>query len=101
MIKAVLIKLIGEDPNAHGMFDETYTSVERIRAAEIPTSGARSAYEAMSHGLHPKITFRLTLAEDYQDERQLIWDGVRYQITDTVLNGDGIDLICERWTGDV
>lgn len=100
MVKAVSIILIGEDPNAHGMFD-TYTPIERPRMAEIPTSTARSAYQALSMGLHPKITFRLAIAEDYQDERQLLYDGVRYQITDTVLNGDGIDLICERWTGDV
>lgn len=100
MVREVTIDLIAEDPTSHGAF-ETYTPVTHRRMAEIPGGNVKAAYQALSMGLHPKITFRLTLAEDYDNERQLIWNNVKYQITDAVLNGDGIDLICERWTGDV
>ena len=100
MIRADVITLIGESPASHGLYD-TYTAVERQVFAERRSVGMREAYTAASVGLHPEIVFRLELAEDYQGERRLTWNNTSYKIVRTYLDGDGIELVCERWTGDV
>lgn len=100
MVRADVITLIGENPSSHGLLDD-YTPVPRQVFAEKRSVGMREAYEALSLGLHPEIVFHLELSEDYQQERQLIWNDERYRIIRSYISGDGIELICERWTGDV
>ncbi len=100
MIRADVITLVGETPSSHGMYD-TFTANERQVFAERRSVGMREAYQALSVGLHPEIVFRLEIAEDYQNERRLVWNETAYKVVRTYLNGDGIELVCERWTGDV
>ena len=40
------------------------------------------------------------LCDDYGGEKIVIWNGDRYRVVRTWLQGDGIDLTCERATND-
>lgn len=100
MIRAEEIQLISKAPSTGGIFDERETTLRTVMA-EARSIGMREMYTAMSQGLNPSITFTLTLAQDYNDERELLWNGKRYKIIRTYVNGDGIELTCERVTDDV
>ena len=100
MVRADVITLVGEDPTSHGLYD-TFTPLERQVYAERRSVGMKEAYQAISVGLHPEIVFHLELAEDYQNERRLVWNNTPYRIVRTYVNADGIELVCERWSGDV
>ena len=100
MMRADVITLVSEDPSSHGVY-ETYTPTNTEVFAEVRSVGMRESYEALSIGLHPEIVFRLSVADDYDDQRQVIWNNVTYKVIRTYVSGDGIELTCERWTGDV
>ena len=100
MMRADVITLVSEDPSSHGVY-ETYTPTNTEVFAEVRSVGMRESYEALSIGLHPEIVFRLSVADDYDDQRQVIWNNVTYKVIRTYVSGDGIELTCERMTGDV
>ena len=100
MIRATVIELIGEDPREHGLYDK-YEPVRRKVFAEVRSVGMSESYEARALGLMPELRFTLELAEDYKDERQLIYNGNRYKVLRTYMAGDGIELTCERMNGNV
>ena len=100
MYRADVIKLIAEDPQAHGMFED-YTPTKRQVFCEVKSVGMTEAYTAMSEGLHPTLRFMLRVAEDYEDEGFLEYKGEQYRIVRTYMSGDGIELYAERVTGDV
>lgn len=100
MVRADVITLLKDTPTAHGIFD-TVPRIEREVMCEVGSVGMRETYQAMSQGLSPSIVFKLALAEDYCEERKAIFHGVEYRIVRTYLTGDGIELTCERVTGDV
>lgn len=100
MIRADVITLIKEDPTAHGAFD-TPALIMREVMCTVASVGMNETYTAMSQGLSPQYRFILALAEDYENERRLIFHGEHYRIIRTYINGDGIELTAERVTGDV
>lgn len=100
MMRADVITLVQEDPSSHGVFDE-YDPVNTEVFAEVRSVGMRESYEALSIGLHPEIVFKLAIDADYDGQRQVIWNNVTYKVIRTYVSGDGIELTCERWTGDV
>ena len=100
MSRPDVVTLVGESPASHGIYD-TFTAVERKVFVDRRSVGMREAYTAASVGLHPEVVFRLALAEDHKNERRLTWNSTSYKIVRTYLDGDGIELVCERWTGDV
>lgn len=100
MYRAATITLIAEDPEAHGMFD-SYTPSGREVPCTYGGVSASEAYTAGSLGLKPVYRFKLRIAEDYEDEGRLIYNGELYQITRTYPTGDGIEIYAERMTGDV
>ena len=100
MIRADMITLVGEDPRAHGLYD-SYTPENTQVFAEVRSVGMRESYAAQSLGLAPELVFYLQLAEDYHDERQLVYKDITYKVVRTYLSGDGIELVCERMTGNV
>ena len=101
MVRASAITLIGEDPNAHGVFD-SFTPSERTVPCEVRSVTRNEAYEAMSQGLAPEIVFVLSDYAEYQGEKNLVYDGVSYRVirtyTGSTFNGreEEIELVCER-----
>lgn len=100
MIRADVITLIKENPSSHGAFDAPAETLREVMCV-VSSVGMTEMYTAMSQGLNPQYRFTLALAEDYENERKLIFHGERYRIIRTYLSGDGIELTAERETGDV
>ena len=70
MAKAGVIWLIGENPKAHGVHDQT----DRIRRRVLCTvKNVRQSeyYQAYNGGIEPEFQFNLTLAADWHGERLL------------------------------
>ncbi len=99
MFRADVIALIGETPGAHGVFE-----APEERRNEVPCTvrsvGYSEYYAARSAGIEPSIVFVLALAEDYAGEKIVEWNGSRYRVVRTWMQGDGIEITCEAATND-
>ena len=96
MVRADVITLIADNPEAHGRFD-TYTPVERQVYCTIRSVGMREAYEALSHGLRPEYVFVLTHSFEYQGEKRCRYQEKLYNVLRTyVTESDGIEIVVER-----
>lgn len=96
MVRADVLTLIAETPEAHGRFD-TPTEVRRQVYCTVRSVGMREAYEALSHGLRPEFVFVLTHSFEYQGEKRCEFHGVEYTVLRTyVTEADGIELTVER-----
>ena len=97
MIFRDVITLIGENPAAHGVFDEV-KETERQVYCSVRSVGMTEAYTALSHGLHPEFVFTLSDYADYQGEKLCEYQGVRYRIVRTYRANQGIELTVEEVT---
>lgn len=99
MVRADVIELISESPEAHGIFDAPAETAQKTFCT-VRSVGMREYYEAKGAGLEPEIVFNLSDSDDYDGQKIVIWNGVRYRVVRTWLQGDGIDLTCEKATND-
>lgn len=99
MVRADVIELIAESPEAHGVFDVRTETAQRTPCT-VRSVGMREYYEAKAAGLEPDVVFRLTDADDYSGEKIVLWNGMRYRVVRTWIQNDGIDLTCEMATND-
>lgn len=96
MMRADVIQLITETRSAHGVH-ETITEAAREVFAEIRSATRSEYYNALNAGIQPAFVFHLTLAEDYQDERYVRYNGLKYRVVRTYMtDDDGIELTVER-----
>lgn len=97
MVRADVITLISEVPDAHGVFDNT-TSTERDVMCTVRSATYRDIQAAGSDGLRPELVFRLAQDFEYQGERVCRYKGNVYNIDRTYYadNEDWIDLTCSR-----
>ncbi len=101
MLRASIAALIGDRPEAHGVYDEVeepqrqvYCTVSSVKRSEV--------YEAMGHGLAPEIVLTLSDAAEYQGETKCRYNSVLYRIMRTyLLKNGGIELTLERSNTDV
>lgn len=100
MYRADVIELIAEEPQEHGMFERYQESCREV-LCEVGSVSMNETYTAMSEGLHPELRFILRVAEDYEGEGFLYYDGEKYRVVRTYMRGDGIELYAERVTGNV
>lgn len=99
MIRAEVISLISENPEAHGVFGAT-SETSREVFAEIRSVGYNEFYAAKSAGIEPSIVFVLTDYMEYGDEKIVLFDNKRYRVVRTYTNGQTIELTCEVATND-
>lgn len=95
MVRATAIDLISDTPENGGVFDSR-TETQRRVLATVESVGMKESYEARAFGLNPEIKFCLALGLEYQGEKHLVYNSVRYRVIRTYLKGDGLELICER-----
>ena len=102
MIAATIIYLIGDDPTAHGVFDEP-TETERAIMATVRSVGMSETYQARSAGLSPELVFQITNKADYQNEKRLRYDGVEYDIIRVYIHPstEHVELTVQRGNQDV
>jgi len=99
MRKPDVITLITENARTHGVHD-TVTDVERTVCCTVMSVSRTEYYNALNAGIMPEYVFALALAEDYNDERTLKYNGKKYRIVRTYITDEGgIELTAER--GDV
>ncbi len=99
MRKMDIVSLITETRSAHGVH-EPITEDGREVYAEIRSATRSEFYNALNAGVQPEYIIALTLAEDYEGERYLRYQGQKYRIVRSYLTPDGgVELTVER--GDV
>lgn len=99
MIRADVISLVTENPEAHGVFGSVTETTADV-FAEIRSVGYSEFYAAKSAGIEPSIVFLLSDYSEYSGEKVVIWDSKRYRVVRTYTNGQTIELTCEEATND-
>lgn len=99
MIFRDVINLVAENPSAHGVFD-TPTETSKQVYCSVKSVGMSEAYQAMANGLHPQFVFVLSDYADYNGEKIVTYNSIRYRIIRTYRNNQSIELTCEEATVD-
>lgn len=101
MQRADIATLIGDRPEAHGVYDETEETQRQIFCT-VSSVKRSEAYEAMGHGLAPEIVLTLADEAEYQGESKCRYNSTLYRIMRTYrLKNGGIELTLERSNADV
>lgn len=96
MLKADVLTLIADHPDARGVFD-TCTETERNVYCTVHSVGMNESYLALSHGLFPEYVFDLAHDFEYNGEKRCRFHGIEYRIIRTYrTETDGIELTVER-----
>ena len=90
MVRADVIKLIAENPQAHGVYDLTVAEVPREVMCTVRSASYRDIEAAGSQGLAHDF--------EYQGEKVCEYHGTRYNIDRVYFKDseDWIDLTCSR-----
>lgn len=100
MLRVDVIDLIGEAPEAHGVFD-TVTETKTQVWCTIRSVTRSEYYQAKSAGIEPQVVFRLEADFDYHGEKIVEWNGHRYRVIRAYFGTqDWIELTCELATND-
>ena len=99
MIRAEVISLVSETPEAHGVF-ATISETSRDVFAEVRSVGYNEFYAAKSAGIEPSIVFVLQDYMEYNGEKVVLFDSKRFRVVRTYTNGQTIELTCEVATND-
>lgn len=99
MIKADVITLIGESPEAHGIFDPP-SEIRRDVFCEIHSVSRNEYYKAMENGLRPSFVFMLSDEAEYDGEKIAEYNGKRYRIVRTYYDRQRVELVVEEATVD-
>lgn len=96
MVRADVLTLIFDDPQAHGVFTQ-HNTIERTVYCTVRSVGMREAYEAMGHGLRPEWVFELAHSFEYQGEKRCVFRGIQYNVIRTyITESDGVEITVER-----
>lgn len=100
MMRLDVITLIGESPEAHGIF-ETRTELERVVFCFVKSVGFREYFEALAQSLHPSFVFVLRDYAEWHGEKICVYNGVRYRVIRTYVTPQNtIELTVEEATVD-
>lgn len=92
-------ELIAETPKVHGVFEPPIESTREV-FCEVRSVSRSEVYQGMAVGVTPTVIFVLSIDEDYQNEKELIYHGERYRVIRTYIADDGIELTCEVTHGE-
>lgn len=99
MVRADCIELVTEDPAAHGVFDKPKETTRRV-FADVRSVGSAEFYRAKSNGLSPSLVFDLSNFAEYQGEKIVLYNGKRYAVIRTYVNGEKIEITVEEASDD-
>ena len=96
MMHADVIQLITETRKGHGVH-EAVTRTARTVMCTVQSVTRSEFYNALNAGVQPEYVFALALAEDYQQERLVMYRGQMFRVVRTYLtDDDGIEITVER-----
>lgn len=97
MKRYATISLITETEAKHGVH-EAVTETARTVMCEVASVTRSEFYTALNAGVQPEFVFFLSLAEEYQGERVVRYNGQKLRVIRSYMTADdGIELTCERW----
>lgn len=100
MVRADVVTLIAERPNAHGVFNDPLLDYRDVYC-EVKSVSQTEAYQARATGLNPEYRLALSHSFEYQGEKLCDFRGTRYEIIRTYMNeSDGIELTIQRVLGN-
>lgn len=94
MVRADVLTLIGEQPEAHGAF-EAYEPQRRTVYCTVRSVTRAEAYAAMSAGLAPTWIFVLADYAEYKNEKLCEYKGTQYRIIRSYVAAQAIELTAE------
>lgn len=62
--------------------------------AEVCSIGQKEFYQAQTSGLKPELKFRITDYMDYQGQKYLVHEGIRYTVLRTYRTGNELEITC-------
>ena len=96
MMRADVIDQITETASAHGVH-QAVTETARTVYCTVRSVSRSEFYYALNAGVQPEYVFVLALAEDYQGERVVRYNGQKFRVVLTYMTADdGIEITCER-----
>lgn len=96
MMRADVIQLITENAAKHGVHTPV-TETAREVYCTVQSASRSEFYTAMNAGIQPEYVFKLVLAEDYQGERVVRYNGQKFRVIRTYMTeDDGIEITCGR-----
>lgn len=95
MLERNVIYLIDQSPDPHGITEEP-TETEHMVYCTVKSVGHTEVYEALTHGLHPSLTFTLENYLDYSGELYLHYNGSRYRVIRTYRTGMRLEITVEE-----
>lgn len=96
MMRADVIQLITENAAKHGVHTPV-TETAREVYCTVRSASRSEFYTAMNAGIQPEYVFKLALAEDYQGERVVRYNGQKFRVIRTYMTeDDGIEITCGR-----
>lgn len=100
MVRADVVILIAERPNAHGVFDDPLLDYRDVYC-EVKSVSQTEAYQARATGLNPEFRLVLSHSFEYKGEKLCEFRNIRYNIIRTYVNeSDGIELTVQRVEGN-
>ena len=101
MMRADVITLIGEDPEAHGIFD-VRTETQRTVFCYVKSVGHTEYFEALSNSLQPTFVFVLSDYAEWHGEKICLYHDRRYRVIRTYVTAQqSIELTVEEATVDM
>lgn len=100
MVRADVVTLLSERPEAHGVFDAPQYSARTVYC-EVKSISQTEAYQARATGLNPEYRLMLSHSFEYQGEKLCNFREIQYEIIRTYMNeNDGIELTIQRVRGN-
>ena len=101
MRKMTSVELITFSPDAHEAGTPVTETTRRVKVQELGLTQA-DIYQAGGEGLSPDAKLLIPYDKDYKGERELIWEGERWQVlrTDPYKEWNGVILAIRRKKGN-
>lgn len=101
MRRMTSVELITFDPDAHEVGTPVPETRRKVKVQELGLTQA-DIYQAGGEGLSPDAKLLIPYDRDYKGERELIWEGDRWQVlrTDPYKEYNGVILAIKRKKGN-
>lgn len=96
MLRADVVYLISQTPGKHGVFDPPTAETERMVYCTVRSVGMSEFYKAKEYGLAPEYVFELADFADYEGERIVEYNNVRYEVIRTYVDGLKIEITVQE-----
>lgn len=99
MVRATTITLLGEAPEAHGVFDHP-VEAQTVVFAEVMSVSQNEFYKAKQNGLDPEMVFMLTDYADYDGQKVFLYDGIRMRVIRTYIKEEALYIVAGKAAAD-